>query len=185
MPAKLAQDCDDKKLRAQLVMMARSGHRQTRVKRPIRSAGPPIRCRKGQEVTKCYVYSARGPTTHSTDGSDLSRLPHVNGAGRQKAHALHQSCGSYLSLRVLRDQNEADCEGALDNEVQSVPTSSAIHLRARQETHSKMHCAGVVPNRSIRAMKLIGCSQVSQFGPAENWDMLQRLPAIEIPSRES
>jgi hypothetical protein len=69
----------------------------------------------------------------------------------------------------VRVQDEADCEGALDNEAQSVPTSSAIHLSARQETHSKIHCAGVVPNRSISPMKLIVCSQVSQFGPADGW----------------
>ena len=55
----------------------------------------------------------RHPAAQFTDGSDLSRLSQADGAGRRKAHAVHQPCGSDLSLRDMRDQDETDGEGAL------------------------------------------------------------------------
>jgi hypothetical protein len=61
----------------------------------------------------------RHPAAQLTDGSDLSRLSQADGAGRQKAHAVHQPCGSDLSLRDMRDQDETDGEGALTLSVQA------------------------------------------------------------------
>ena len=115
----------------------------------------------------------------------MSRLPQADGAGRQKVLAIHQPCGSYLSLRDLRDQDETNGEGALES-VSSIPNlfGNPFERTAGGAFEDPLRRS---PSRSITARKLIGCSHFSRFEGADQagWYLTTSPPAPIPGERKS